>query len=369
MENLQKTPLYPLYEKYGGKIIDFHGWALPVQFQGIIDEHRAVRTAAGFFDVSHMGEIVIKGKDAERFINHLVTNEISKMRIGQALYAIMCYEHGGAIDDLIVYKLSDIEFLCVVNASNNSKDYQWMITQKETESFDVEILNQSNDIAQFAIQGPLASQILRQMTDAPIDTIKKFRFEPHLDICGTPCLVSRTGYTGEDGFEIYVKNDKALDLAEKVLQKGMPMGLLPIGLGARDTLRLEATLPLYSQELSESITPIEAGLERFVKLDKDDFIGRQALSVQKREGVNSKIIGLRMIERGIPRSGYPVCVDDKQIGYVTSGTLAPTLQEHIGLAYIVSEYASIGQTLAIEIRGKKVLAEVIELPFLKSKNK
>ena len=270
MDNLRKTPLFSIYEKYGGKVIDFAGWALPVQYEGIISEHQAVRNLAGLFDVSHMGEIEIKGKDALNFVQNLITNDVSILEDNQVLYSPVCYENGGIVDDILVYKFSDEYFYLVVNASNIEKDFQWMVDNKG--NFDVEIENISEDICEVAIQGPKAQDILQKLTDTNLSEIKFFYCKRDVDINGVKCLISRTGYTGEDGFEIYSNSKNAVMLWEKILEVGKEDGIVPAGLGCRDTLRFEVCLPLYGNELTKDISPLEAGLGYFVKLNNDNIL-------------------------------------------------------------------------------------------------
>ncbi|GAX90889.1 glycine cleavage system aminomethyltransferase GcvT [Effusibacillus lacus] len=362
MTELKRTPLYPVYSEYGGKTIDFGGWELPVQFTSILEEHEAVRTRAGLFDVSHMGEIEVKGPDALANIQKWITNDASKIEIGQALYSPMCYPDGGCVDDLLVYRLDTDHYLLVVNAANIEKDYEWV---KQNSFGNVEIANLSPGIAQLALQGPLAEQILRKLTDYDLSQIKYYWFARDVNVAGFKCLVSRTGYTGEDGFEIYTDAEHAPAVWKAILDAGKEEGVVPAGLGARDTLRFEARLPLYGQEISESISPVEAGLGMFVKLDKGDFIGREALSKQKEEGPKRKLAGFEMIERGIPRSHYEVQVEGRKIGEVTTGTMGPTVKKNIGLALIEADYAKIGQELDVIIRNKPVKGVIIKTPFYK----
>lgn len=362
MEELKRTPLYPIYAEYGGKVIDFGGWALPVSFSGILQEHEAVRTRAGLFDVSHMGEIEVQGPDALANIQMWITNDASKIQVHQAQYSPMCYPDGGTVDDLLVYKYADDHYLIVVNAANIEKDFAWM---KEHSFGDVTIENRSTAIAQLAIQGPLAETILQKLTAADLSEIRYYWFLPEVDVAGIKTLVSRTGYTGEDGFELYVASQDAVELWNKLLDAGKEEGLVPAGLGARDTLRFESRFPLYGQELSALISPLEAGIGMFVKLDKADFIGRDALLKQKEEGLARKMVGFEMVERGIPRTHYEVQADGRRIGEVTSGTMGPTVQKNIGLALVEAAYATIGQELDIMIRGKVVKAVTVKTPFYK----
>lgn len=363
MENLKKTPLFNSYEKYGGKIIDFAGWALPVQYEGIIAEHEAVRTDAGLFDVSHMGEVEIIGEDALKFVQNLITNDISILEDNQILYALMCYQDGGVVDDLIVYRFNENHFFLVINAGNIEKDFEWMLKNKN--GFDVDITNISSSIAQLAIQGPKAQAILQKLTDTDLGDIKFFFCKRGILIGGIKCLVSRTGYTGEDGFEIYTDVESVIDLWDRILDAGKEDGLKPIGLGARDTLRFEVNLPLYGNELSESITPLEAGLGFFVKLNKENFIGKDALVKQKKEGLRRKIVGFEMKGKAIPRHGYDVFAGDDKVGTVTTGYLSPSIKKNIGLALIDSKYSELGTTIFIKVRNKLIEAIVVDKRFYK----
>ncbi|USG63674.1 glycine cleavage system aminomethyltransferase GcvT [Brevibacillus ruminantium] len=363
MATLKRTPLFPAYEKYGAKTIDFGGWDLPVQFSGITQEHEAVRTRAGLFDVSHMGEVAVKGEGAFLYLQKLTTNDLSKLEVGQAQYSVFCYPDGGTVDDLLVYKYADDDYLLVINAGNTDKDFAWM---QEHLSKGVQIENISAQTAQLAIQGPVAESILQKLTDTDLSQIGFFRFQRDVLIDGVPCLVSRTGYTGEDGFEIYLAQDKAIQLWDRLLEVGKEDGLVPCGLGARDTLRFESKLPLYGQELSKDISPIEAGIGFAVKVDKEvSFIGQEALKAQKEKGAPRKLVGIEMIDRGIPRSHYPVFIGDEQIGEVTTGTQSPTLKKNVGLVLIKSEHAAVGTELEVEIRGKRLKAVVVSTPFYK----
>ena len=363
---MKQTPLYEQHVKLGGRIIDFGGWALPVQYTGIVEEHEHVRTAAGLFDVSHMGEITVKGRDAESFIQHLVTNDISKAVDGQAVYSPMCYPDGGVVDDLLVYRLGAEDYLLVVNAANTDKDYAWIC---EHLSGDVKAQNVSDKWAQLALQGPKAQEILQRLTDYPLGEIRFYRFAPNVRVAGCDALVSRSGYTGEDGFELYTDPVNAPALWQALLEAGKDDGLIAAGLGARDTLRFEAALPLYGQEISAEISPLEAGLNRFVKLDKQDFIGKDALARQAADGLKRKLVGFEMVERGIPRGHYEIEKGGKPIGFVTTGSFSPTLKSNIGLALIQSEYAADGAEFDVVIREKPVKAHVIPIPFYSKKYK
>lgn len=362
MSKLKQTPLYPLYAKYGAKTIDFGGWDLPVQFSGIAKEHEAVRARAGLFDVSHMGELMVSGAGALRFLQQMMTNDLGKMADGQAVYTLMCYPDGGVVDDLLVYKLQDESYMLVVNAANIAKDLEWL--QKHVED-GVVIADCSEEIGLLALQGPASVRILSKLTNAPVAGLGSFRFLSDVRIGELAArIVSRTGYTGEDGFEIYADRETVAALWELLLAAGEPEGLLAAGLGARDTLRFEARLPLYGQELSASITPIEAGLAMFVKPEKGEFIGREVLARQKAEGAPRQLVGIEMLERGIPRAHYPVFDGEgANIGEVTTGTQSPTYKINVGLALLKREYADIGSEVWVEIRGKRLKAKVVRTPF------
>lgn len=361
MDDLRKTSLFPMYEKHGGKTVDYAGWIMPVEFSGLVAEHRAVRNAAGLFDVSHMGEIEIKGKDAVNFLQKLLTNNIEIMKDNQVIYTFMCYENGGVVDDLLVYKYSDDHYLLVVNASNMEKDYQWISDHKD--NYNVETINLSDEISEMALQGPKAEAILQKLTDANLSELPAFYLKRDVTVAGANCLISRTGYTGEDGFEIYLSHEDAPVVWEKILEAGEPEGLVPVGLGARDTLRFEASLPLYGNEISQDITPLEAGFGYFVKFDKGDFIGREPLFKQKQEGPERKLVGFEMIDNGIPRHGYNVLSDGKEIGFVTTGYHSPTLEKNIGFALLQKEYAELGGTIEIQIRKRTSKAKIVGKKF------
>ena len=363
MSTLKRTPLFDVYAKSNGKTIDFGGWELPVQFSSIMSEHDAVRNGVGLFDVSHMGEIVVEGSNALPFLQKTMSNDLSRLNINGCQYNIMCYEDGNVVDDLVIYRLEEEKYLLVVNASNTDKDFDWL---KEQLFEGVSITNVSSEFAQLALQGPKAEQVLQKLTTTNLQDIKFFKFLPDVDVAGVKCIVSRTGYTGEDGFEIYMDSDKGAYIWEKLLEVGAPEGILPCGLGARDTLRFEACLPLYGQEISETISPLEANLGFAVKVDKETaFIGQQVLKAQKEKGLSRKIVGIEMIDKGIPRHGYKVYVNDEEIGEVTTGTQSPTLKKNIGLALLNVAYAQIDQEVEVEIRNKRLKARVIATPFYK----
>jgi aminomethyltransferase len=357
---MKKTTLFQRHEELGGKMIDFAGWSMPVQYRGIIEEHEAVRRAAGLFDVSHMGEFLVGGPDATRSLQNLMTNDLSRAAVNQAIYSLMCQHDGGTVDDLLLYRLNGQDWLLVVNAANTSQDESWI---RNYLSGDVFFADRSGEMAQMAIQGPKAEAILQSLTDTPLQAVGTYRFLPRVLVAGCPALVSRTGYTGEDGFEIYLDPAHALAVWDSLLAAGHPAGLVPAGLGARDTLRFEAGLPLYGQELSLEISPLEAGLDRFVKLDKGIFIGRDALFRQKEQGLARKRAGLEMIERGVPRSHYQVMDGNADIGFVTSGGYAPTLKKNLAMALLDAKHTQEGTPVDVVIRGQPLKASVTRLPF------
>ncbi|SFS59104.1 glycine cleavage system aminomethyltransferase GcvT [Marininema halotolerans] len=361
MAELKRTSLYPVY-KDEAKLVPFGGWELPVQFSGIKREHEAVREKAGLFDVSHMGEIEVIGPDAFALVQRLTTNNVEKAVPGQAQYTAMCYPDGGTVDDLLVYRKGETSFLLVVNAANIEKDLEWI--EKHAVG-NVEVRNISKETAQLALQGPLSVSVLQKLTETNLAEIKPFRFRESVELSGVSGLVSRTGYTGEDGFEIYLPAEDAPSLWKSILEAGEALGVIPCGLGARDTLRFEAKLALYGNELSASVSPVEAGIGFAVKLDKGEFIGREVLARQKEEGAPRKLVGLEMIGRGIPRSNYSVYRGEEEVGVVTSGTQSPTLKKNVGLALIQRELAELGQELDVEIRGKRVVAKIVPTPFYK----
>lgn len=361
MSEPKKTSLYNAHVRCGGKVVDYAGWMLPVQYAGLTAEHEAVRNNAGLFDVSHMGEVDVKGPQATDFIQNLVTNDVSVMNENQVIYALMCYPDGGIVDDLLVYKYTDDHYLLVINAGNVDKDFQWM--KDNIGNYDAKLDNISADVSELALQGPKAEEILQTLTDTNLREIGFFYLKKDVKIAGRNALISRTGYTGEDGFEIYLKHEDAEYVWDKILEAGKDKGIMPAGLGCRDTLRFEANLPLYGNELSPEITPLEAGYGMFVKLNKPDFIGKDALAKQKVEGLKRKIVGFEMVGPGIPRHGYEVLVDGKVIGFVTTGYNSPTVRKSIGLAMVDIEYAELGTQIDIQIRKNVVPAKVTSRRF------
>lgn len=369
-ETLKRTPLYELHLKLGARMVPFGGWEMPVQYTGVIEEHRAVRQAAGLFDVSHMGEFEVSGPQALDLIQLVSTNNAAKLAVGDVQYSLMCYENGNVVDDILVYRLGEHRYWLVVNAGNTRKDWEWITTARERAGLrNLELVNRSDEIALLALQGPKAAEILQPLAPgAVLSEMAPFTLKAGVTVAGVPTLVlSRTGYTGEDGFEIYVKSEDAAALWEALLEAGEEEGLLPCGLGARDTLRFEAKLPLYGHEISEQHNPLEAGLGFAVKLKKGvDFIGRDALAKQKEQGLTRKLVGIEMIDRGIPRQGYPVAVNGQTVGEVTTGSFSPTLEKNIGLAYVPVAYSAVGTEVEVIIRGRALKARVVETPFYRS---
>jgi len=359
--SLRTTPLHSAHRALGAKMVDFGGWDMPVQYSGIIEEHLTVRSAVGLFDVSHMGEIEIRGPEAARCADFVTSNNVQKLKIGQAQYSGLLYEHGGFVDDILVHKVADDHFFLCVNASNQEKDFEHIRSQNQ---FDAQVEFASERYSQLAIQGPRAQATLQKLTAVDLATIKNYWFTDG-EVSGTPARIAHTGYTGEDGFEIYVPPAEAQHTWNEVLRAGAEFGIKPCGLGARNTLRLEAKMALYGHEIDASISPLEADLGWIVKLDKGEFVGRDALLKQKEAGLKRKLIGFEMLGRGIGRDGYEVFLDGTPAGWVTSGSPSPTLGKNIGLCYLPTEQAQIGKTIQIMIRNQPVDAVTVETPFYK----
>ncbi len=364
---LNKTPLNAVHRQLGGRMVDFGGWDMPVQYPaGVIGEHMATRTSAGLFDVSHMGEIWVNGKDAIPFVDRITTNDVRKLTEGQAHYSALTNYNGGIVDDLLVYRFAEDRLLLVVNAGTTDKDWDWIKSQRNDDD-DIVLTNASSKYCQIAIQGPKATQILQGLTETDLSSIKYYHFtEGQVD--GVDSIVSRTGYTGEDGFEVYSTPEAAEPLWNKMLEAGSygkEDGILPCGLAARNTLRLESAMSLYGHELSDDITPLESGLGWITKLQKGPFNGRDALLSQKEQGLTRKIAGFEMVEPGIARDGCDVFVNGSKAGYVTSGSPAPYLKKNIGLAFLPPEFAIAGQEIKIDVRGKQLAAVIVPTPFYK----
>jgi len=359
---LLRTPLHGEHAALNAKLVPFAGYEMPVQYPtGITAEHHAVRRAAGLFDVSHMGEFEVRGDRALEFVQHVTTNDVSKLEIGQAQYSTLPNHEGRLLDDLLVYRYPG-HYMLVVNGSNKDRDLRWI--QQFAGDFGVELVDRTEEIALLALQGPAAEAILRRLTDADLPSIRYYHFaEGTVD--GIAATISRTGYTGEDGFELYVPADDAVRLWRRLLEVGKDDGLIPAGLGSRDSLRLEMGYALYGNDLDEETSPLEAGLGWVVKMDKGDFVGRDALARQKEQGVARKLVGFRLRERGFPRQHYPVAVDGQTVGEVTSGVLSPTLGEGIGMAYVPAASSKAGTEIGILIRGTAIPAEIVRPPFHK----
>lgn len=357
----RKTPLYDRHVACTGKIVPFAGYLLPVEYPtGIIKEHLAVRTACGLFDVSHMGEVTYRGKDALKNVQRIATNDCSNMKNGQVRYSPMCNDRGGVVDDVLIYRRAEDDYMIVVNAANREKDVQWMRAHLFGDCVFADI---SDEIAQLALQGPVALAVFEKVSARANIPTRAYRFVENADVGGISCLVSRTGYTGEDGLELYCAAESAPALWDLLLAAGADFGLIPCGLGARDTLRLEAAMPLYGHEMSDEITPLETGLDVFVKFAKDDFIGKKALI--EMGAPKRKRVGLQIVGRGIARENCAVYADGVAIGATTSGTHCPYLGYPAAMALVSSEYAETGRAVEVEIRGRKVEAQIVPLPFYK----
>ncbi len=354
---LKRTPLYEIHVKAGARMVPFGGWEMPVQYRGIIEEHRTVRSAVGLFDVSHMGEFEVEGPAALPVLQRLTTNDVAALAVGQVQYSLLCYPHGGIVDDLTLYRLGPDRFMMTVNAANIDKDWAW-VTQHGAEA---RWRNVSAETALIAVQGPHAERLVGRLGfDAT--ALGYYRFVPGT-VAGVRALVSRTGYTGEDGFELYVPAGEAVRLWSALMEAGAPDGVAPIGLGARDTLRLEMRYALYGNDIDETTNPIEAGLGWVVKAGKGDFIGREAIERARAEGPRRKLVGLELVERAVARHGHPVVLDGRPIGVVTSGSYGPSVDRSIALAYVETPHAAVGTELAVEIRGQARAARVVRTPF------
>jgi len=367
---VRKTALNAVHRKLGAKMVEFNGWDMPVEYSGIIAEHMAVRTGIGVFDVSHMGDIRVAGGEALAAVQHISINDASKLAIGQAQYSAMLYPQGTFVDDIIVHRLGEEEYLIVINVGTREKDFSWV--RDNTRQFECSVENLSDDFSQIAIQGPRGVDVVQKLTDADLTAVK-FYWVTRGTICGLKnVLIARTGYTGEDGFEIYAPSDEETSARvwSEVLEAGKEFGILPCGLGARNTLRLESKLPLYGHEISDTINVWEAGLDRFCKMDKQEFVGREALQNANTAGLKRILVGLEMIERGIARDGYRILNSSgEHIGYVTSGSYAPFLKKNIALAYVPPDLSALGTEVLVEIRSQGVKARVVPTPFYKRPKK
>jgi aminomethyltransferase len=354
----QRTSLHDVHVRSGARIVEFAGWDMPVQYQGILAEHEAVRERAGLFDVSHMGEVVFRGPRALEALQRLFTNDLSKCADGQAMYGCLCRESGGIVDDVVVYRRAADDLLVCVNAANRQKDFDWL----HGHAFGADVKNESDGWGQLALQGPVAPAVVQKLTSVRLSSVGTYRFTTG-EVAGVPCMIARTGYTGEDGFELFCPPDKAARLWGELLEAGQAEGVVPAGLGARDSLRLEMAYRLYGSDMDDGTTPLEAGLAWVVKLDKGDFVGRDALLKQKEAGLPRKLVGFTLTDPGIPRHGYPVLRDGAAVGTVTSGTKSPSLGTSIGLAYVPAALAAEGSAFAVEIRGRAAAAKVVKTPF------
>ncbi len=363
-DSLKKTPLFAEHVAAGARMVDFGGWGMPVQYTGILAEHKAVREQVGLFDVSHMGEFLVEGDGAEAFLQRMATNDVSALVDGQAHYSVALYEHGGIVDDLLIYRRGQGLYLVCVNAACIDKDWAWFSSHHDEERDGCTLVNASDDFAQLAIQGRHAAAIVAALTDEDVSQIGTYRFTEGV-VADTQAIIARTGYTGEDGFELFVPAGAAVHVWRAVLAAGEQFGIQPIGLGARDTLRLEAKYCLYGNDITDQTTPLEARLSWIVKLDAGDFIGRDALVAQKEAGVPRLLVGFELLERGIARPHHPVILDGEQVGEVTSGVHAPSLGKSIGLCYLPKDSSTTGTLFHVEIRNKRIPAVVVKTPFYK----
>jgi aminomethyltransferase len=359
MTSLKRTPLYEEHKALKARLVPFGGWEMPVQYSGVLQEHECVRQRVGIFDVSHMGEFYVTGSGAKKFLNYVTTNDLDKMYDGRCQYSLLCYENGTVVDDLIVNQIKPDHFLLVVNASNIEKDFEWLIKHKPA---DVEIYNASEETALFAIQGPKNPQVIRALFGSDFSDLKYYHFTT-VKYQGADAFLLRTGYTGEDGFELMLPKKLAVTAWREILTKGSVCGILPIGLGARDTLRIEAAFSLYGHEINDQINALEANLGWVVKFNKSDFLGKTRLLQVKEQGPRRKIVGFEMVDAGIAREGFKIFINEKNCGHVTSGTHSPTLNKAIGLALIDSRFFALGNEFFIDVRGKMKKAKVCTTPF------
>ena len=359
---MKRTTFYNIHNNLGAKIVEFAGYEMPIQYSSIISEHKAVRNSVGVFDVSHMGEIFVKGEKALDFVQYITVNDASKLFPGRVQYSAMCYEDSGIVDDLLVYRISQNEFLLVINASNIEKDFTWM---QKNNKFGVELTNRSDEFSLLAVQGPNSLKTLLKLTDTPIN-LEYYHFT-QLNIAGVDMIISRTGYTGEVGYELYFVGDEktAKNVWHKIFEAGKEFDIQPIGLAARDSLRLEMGFCLYGNDIDQSTNPLEAGLGWITKLTKSEFIGKDALLKVKEKGLNRKLVAISSDEKTFPRHGYDISVNNNKVGFITSGTVSPMLEKPIAMGYVETKYAEIGSDVNMLIRGKEVPAKVVKLPFVK----
>jgi glycine cleavage system T protein (aminomethyltransferase) len=361
---MNRTPLYEMHRRAGGKLVDFAGWEMPIQYGGVIEEYQAVRTAVGLFDVSHMGRVTVAGRDSLAFLQQVTTNNVAKLAVGDAHYSMACNPAGGIKDDIFVYRLGDTRFLLCVNASNRDKIVSWLF-QKAPQG-DVRLSDESDELAQIALQGPRSTEVLRAVAPHAAETLKP-RQCLQTDVCGMPGIVSRTGYTGEVGYELYIPSHKAATVWEAIMKAGEQGGIKPCGLGARDLLRLEVGYLLYGNDIDEQTTPLEAGATFAVDFMKGEFIGRKTLLEQKEKGPAKHLVAFELLQRGVPRHGMKIVADGQEIGVVTSGNVSPLLQKGIGMGYVPTKLSAPGAQFEIDIRGRLHPAVVVRLPFYKRK--
>jgi len=362
METVKRTPFYAKHVALGGKMVPFAGYLMPIQYRGIMEEHRAVRNGVGVFDVTHMGEFIVKGPGAEAFLNRLTVNNVAALTVGQVQYSAMCYPDGGIVDDLLVYRFAD-HYMMVVNASNIEKDFAWA---QENLTEGAQLSNQSDSTALLAVQGPESFAVLQKLTDVALHNIPFYHFTEG-PLAGIEMIISRTGYTGEKGFELYHDPAVSEQLWDALFDAGRDYGIQAVGLGARDTLRLEMKYCLYGNDIDQNTNPLEAGLGWITKLDKGDFIGRDVLLRIRDEKPSRRLVAFEMQDKGIPRHGYPIMAEDQKIGVVTSGTQSPSLNVGIGLGYVRRDFSRVGTKIAIDIRGRQLPAVVVKPPFVEAR--
>jgi len=362
---LKRTPLYAAHVRLGARMIPFGGWDMPVQYSGIVEEHRAVRSAVGCFDVSHMGEFEFRGPDALRALQRLTTNDVSTLEVGQVQYSLLCYEDGGIVDDLTLYRLTNDHYMMTVNASNIDKDWAWVSRHLDGR---VDARNVSAETGLIAVQGPHAERLVGRLSDVDVSAIGYYHFRRG-HVAGIPATISRTGYTGEDGFELYLPASGTEQVWERLLAEGKGDGATPIGLGARDTLRLEMKYALYGNDIDQTTNPLEAGLGWVVKPAKGEFVGRPAIEAVRAAGLRRRLVGFEMVERAVARHGYPILHDGASIGVVTSGSYGPSVDKYIGIGYVPAALAPAGSAIAVEVRGRGQAARVVKTPFHPSRVK